>query len=516
MLGEAFRQLGPKLFNQLEGSFALAIYEPAKRSLTLVRDATGQRPLVFARTPDGARFGSIPSDLQLALQVDLDDLGAFLAGSAARSTTTPLRGVEQVRPGEMVVLTPGACERRYWWQPEVGPSAHDRSRDYAGEYRSHLTRAVEPWLGQGLTACQLSGGWDSGAVTGAAVSLRGTANVRAYTAVPAAPIQGEAMRHTNVDETGLASASASALGVKHQLINARADPFALARWFHEVAQSPLVSPFPLTWWNAIRDQARADGATAVLTGEMGNLSLNAGGLPALAVLIAQRRLASAWREARLLARAGTIRWRGAAAAVLSGHVPGTLLQWFGERLAGGPPARPETFLRERGTGDRRAERLPADAYEARLAMIRETESGVHRILSERHWNLIEADPTADRALIEWSLTLPPEAFLKNGELRPMARRALQGWLPDPVLNSHLRGLQSADWYQMTSAADCRHVLAEIREHQPVREFLDIAALDRAISEWPSSDWNSAAHYARFRVGVVGALCTGLFIARFSA
>ena len=136
-------------------------------------------------------------------------------------------------------------------------------------------------------------------------------------------------------------------------------------------------------------------------------------------------------------------------------------------------------------------------------------------MAEREWGLREADPTADRRLVEWSLRLPSEALLHRGVLRPMARAALQGRVAPPVLASNLRGLQAADWYQQVSAADCSTVLSQIRDHAEVREFLDIDALERAIASWPERDWNSPENYGRYRLGVVGALCSGLFIARFS-
>jgi asparagine synthase (glutamine-hydrolysing) len=302
--------------------------------------------------------------------------------------------------------------------------------------------------------------------------------------------------------------------VRQQIVRARYDPFALARWFSEAAQAPLLAPFQIGWWNAIRDAARQDGIKLLLTGELGNLSLNAGALPMLSALARSGRWPKALRESRLLVRRGAIRWRGAAAAVLDNRLPEPLYAWLRQQLASGPPPRPLLFLRKDVVLSTRAA-PPAGTHGQRLAAIQRSDFGVQRIIAEQHWGMSEMDPMADRALLEWSLRLPIEALLRDGLTRPVAREALHGSVPATVLDNHRRGLQGADWYQLVSASDCQAVLAEIRERPLVRDFLDIAAIEQALGQWPSSDWNSLQNYVRFRIGLVNALCAGLFVSRFA-
>jgi hypothetical protein len=363
-------------------------------------------------------------------------------------------------------------------------------------------------------ACHLSGGWDSSAVTSAAAAVLGRDRVRAFTAAPLAPVGGALMRHSLADESALARETASFIGVRQRTVRAHYDPFALARWFSEAAQAPLLAPFQIGWWNAIRDAARRNDVKLLLTGELGNLSLNAGGLPMLSALARSGRWPTALRESRLLVRRGAIRWRGAAAAVLDNRLPEPLYAWLRQQLASGPPPRPRLFIRREVVPLERAV-SPAGTHGQRLAAIQQSDFGVQRIIAEQHWGMSEMDPTADRALLEWSLSLPVEALLLDGVTRPVAREALHGLVPATVLENSCRGLQGADWYQLVSASDCRAVLAEIRETPLVRDFLDIAAIEQALDQWPSSDWNSSQNYARFRIGLVNALCAGLFVSRFA-
>ena len=51
---------GPDAPGRLEGMFAHAAWEPARRRLTLARDRLGIKPLCYARTEAGTVFGSEP------------------------------------------------------------------------------------------------------------------------------------------------------------------------------------------------------------------------------------------------------------------------------------------------------------------------------------------------------------------------------------------------------------------------------------------------------------------------
>ncbi|WP_114227994.1 MULTISPECIES: asparagine synthetase B family protein [Sphingomonas] len=515
LIGLAVARRGIAILDTLYGEFALAVVEPKSRQLHLMRDATGQRPLLFVSDSHGVRFGSAPRDLGLALRPDLAGLAAFLDGHAALQEGTALAGVRQVRPGEIVTIAPERLTRRYWWQPIAEPEPFDPRRDYAEEYRAHLAEAVRLRLPSGPVATHLSAGWDSGAVTSAAAALAGPDRVTAFTAVPWRPVEGAIMRHADPDESPLAALTANHLGIHHRLLREKSDPFANARAFIADAQAPLPDAFHLGWWNAARDAARGVGATVLLTGELGNLSLNASGLPMLRWLVTRGHYRQAWRESAALVAAGTVRRRGAAATALAHCIPAPLFDWARTTFGGGIPSTAGGFLRPKRRRVTPPTAPGGNPHADRLAQIRASDFGTFRHLSQQRWGLAETDPTADRRLVEWSLRLPSETLLNDGVLRPMARRALHGRLPDAVLASPLRGLQSADWYQQAGAVDCRRLLAEIREHSLARDFLDIAAIEQAIDNWPTGDWNSPAVYGRYRVSLFDALCAGLFIAHFA-
>jgi asparagine synthase (glutamine-hydrolysing) len=62
--------------------------------------------------------------------------------------------------------------------------------------------------------------------------------------------------------------------------------------------------------------------------------------------------------------------------------------------------------------------------------------------------LVKRDPTRDKRVIEFCMSLPEEQLVQQGIDRNLIRRAMKGILPDLLrLNNKVRGVQSADWIQ---------------------------------------------------------------------
>ena len=67
------------------------------------------------------------------------------------------------------------------------------------------------------------------------------------------------------------------------------------------------------------------------------------------------------------------------------------------------------------------------------------------------YGVIKRDPTRDKRVIEFCLSLPTEMFVDGGMERALVRKSMKGILPEKIrLNSSVRGKQSADWiYRIT-------------------------------------------------------------------
>src|SRR5439155_11182972 len=88
-----------------------------------------------------------------------------------------------------------------------------------------------------------------------------------------------------------------------------------------------------------------------------------------------------------------------------------------------------------------------DGIALRLASINWIDPGNYNKGTLGGWGIDVRDPTADRRLIEFCLSVPTEQFFRGGVLRALGRDALADRVPPEVLNETRRGLQAADWHE---------------------------------------------------------------------
>lgn len=508
----AWERWGPATLQQLVGDFALVVADLAEHSVWLARDPSGQRPLFYSLADGWLAFASMPTGLTPLIGPLEPNLGALVDLLALQPPSEDglFRRVSQLRAGELLHTDRSGVRRSQWWQPSTDVHPRRSSASRLEEYRSLLNEAVRCRTPSKAIAVQLSSGWDSSAVAATAARLHGGQEVTAYTSAPFAETTAAMMRDRFADESPLAACTAAMHGMRHEVVRSGPSPLDHAREHARLVQMPALNPFNGSWWEEIRQRSAAGGSTVLLTGELGNLSMNAGGLAILPDILRQEGWRAWWHEARLAVAGGRVRWRGVLHNSFAHQLPQSLVQRIAASALG-PPVEALRFVRPEW-------RKPFSAYQGsghfardRLEAIRGNDVGAWR-LSAAAWNApLELDPTADRRLLEFGLSLPPDQLLHDGEMRPLARAALADRVPAKVLDHPARGLQSADWYLRISQRQASEALEEMKAVGRARDLFDLEALADAIASWPSKDWNTPQVYGVYRVELVAALSTGLFL-----
>jgi asparagine synthase (glutamine-hydrolysing) len=155
-----------------------------------------------------------------------------------------------------------------------------------------------------------------------------------------------------------------------------------------------------------------------------------------------------------------------------------------------------------------------DSYRLRFDLMGTFDYGTFRKGSLAGWGVDERDPTADRKLIEFCLSLPHDQLLRNGITRPLARSALSDRLPQAILNDAPRGYQNAGWFEHVSVADMRK-RADLIENSHGADIINVARVRDMIDAWPQSDQNSPKVVEEYRLTLLQALSLGHFIGTFS-
>jgi len=261
---QAWIAWGPAALPRLNGGFAFAIYDSAERSLVLVRDRFGKRPLFYAQHAGTLLFGS--------------EMKCFLAWPGWRfrwdeaqlatlfATWTPLprdscfREVRQVLPGAALhVDADGHLREQTYAVTDFAPPPWPGTRDEAvRETARRLSDSVRIRLRSDVeVGTYLSGGLDSSIVTALALE-HGPSRIHSFSV---------SFADAEFDESPFQQTVSRALGTQHHVVQvtreaiAASFPEALLHAELPVFRSAFVPMFLLS--AAVREQ----GIKVVLTGE---------------------------------------------------------------------------------------------------------------------------------------------------------------------------------------------------------------------------------------------------------
>ena len=250
---------GLDTLDRLNGQFAFAWWQPARRRLTLVRDRFGVRPLQYALLGDGSLvFGSEAKALFASGEVraapDVAGIDEVFTLWGPRAPRTAFAGVRQVPPGGVVVWEAGRIvEERRWWRPEYHlGEARDEDLDALMRDSVRLRLRADVPVGT-----YLSGGLDSSLIT-ALAQAETDHQLRSFSI---------AFKDPRYDESAFQEQVARAIGTTHHVVEA--GPEEIAGAFPDVvrhAEMPLVRTAPVPLFLLARE-VRAQGITVVATGE---------------------------------------------------------------------------------------------------------------------------------------------------------------------------------------------------------------------------------------------------------
>lgn len=522
---------------RLVGDFALALWDRDRGRLLLARDFLGERPLHYHRGGRFFAFASMAKGLHALPEVppapDTATVAAFVALMPENGPETFFAGVEKVLAGHIVTVTRDGLRSERWWRPERRELGLHGTAEYAEGLREQFDRAVADRLrgSEAGVASHLSAGLDSSTVTATAARLLapGGGRLTAFTAVPREGYHAGEHPEAILDE-GPHAASVAALypNIDHILVPGDGSPIAnLDRHFF-LHERPVLNLCNSVWSNRIQDLARERGLGILLTGQRGNMSFSFDGMPFLSQLAASGRLLRLARESWALIRNGS-RVGTVAAQAIGPFLPALVWRAIGRVRGRGRKLTDYTAINpEAVEGMRLIERAAErgldtnyrprrDSHETRLWALGRTDLGNYHKATLGGWGIDSRDPTGDRRLIEYCLSVPAEEYLRDGRRRALARTAFADRLPAAVAEERRKGYQAADWHEGLTAA--RDQIAEevgrIAASAPACSAVDAARMERLVREWPTSGWTRQANVQKYRLALMRGVSAGHFARRAS-
>jgi asparagine synthase (glutamine-hydrolysing) len=540
LAGRAWARWECEALHELVGVFGLAVWQPAKRRLTLARSAPHGKPLQFHQQGERIYFASAPNGLfalpQVPRALDEEVMADLLLKNSGGGDSL-FSGIEVVPGAHWITFEPGKREQQRYWAPDPGHRLRFAREEEAWEAFSELFEEVvaNQLRATGPIGIQMSGGLDSAAVAGQAARLlaRSGQTLHGYTRVPipGVPIPPDDRHNYSNEQPKVEAIAAMHPNLRPRFIhageNSVLEGMAEQYAFYNVR---AVSPTFATGYQALHRQASNDGIQVLLTGASGNLTFSHNGFAWLRELMRRGRWLTLAREL-----IGLQRFHGAAHALirqelLDASIPAGLRAAF-QRLrnrgdtAWAHYASPsDTLLTDTGAVGRMHERnniklywQGLDDWQRRAALFSRTGRGGADMLQARY-GIDMRDPAGDRRVVEFCLALPQHFYLSGGINRRFARLGLAHLIPESVRMDVALGRDDVDWAFRVrrEAANIDAALARLASDPEASRYLDLERMSRQWQHFDGIDWEHASldEIVRCKQGLLGSIGIGNFIRWF--
>jgi asparagine synthase (glutamine-hydrolysing) len=477
----AFERYGPEGFVRLIGDWSMVIRDRSNRAIVLASDFVGVRPLYYCVRPDRVFWSSrLQSILAATGATELDEhyiRGFLLLGGCPNRT--PYKDIHPVPSGHAVILSSEGTKIRRFWNLPIGDEIRYRTeRQYEEHLRALFREAVAVRLQKETPVlAELSGGLDSSSVVSMATHLMQNNVAKASRLTGVSYVWRDSLDEPFIREVE------SFCGIDGIHISTHEIPLASETQVGQAAPE-IFQPVRL----AIAATARRLGATAILTGQIGDLTMGNWFDDSLQVAAALRRgrIGRGWRESLAWSKSlrlpvYTVLWKAFRAALPPTLAPVTLyIAPDGSCM----PRNSETSLSPTLCGGTTSS--APEAFFSNTWMQASPERRKHfwclsMMLELRALQAPEAlqhleytHPFAHRPLVEFLMAVPVDVLCRPDEPRRLMRSALSDLWPPKLQRRRSKGLFNAPWQEALKPL-ARVLLKEKRLHLVECGFVDRAS-----------------------------------------
>lgn len=132
---------------------------------------------------------------------------------------------------------------------------------------------------------------------------------------------------------------------------------------------------------------------------------------------------------------------------------------------------------------------------------------------EQMYGIALRDPTAYRPFVEFCLSLPTKMFMRDGEIRWLAKQMAKSLMPESQRTNPLMGWWDADWH-LRIGRRRKEFLAELQGFEGderIARMLDLPRLRAALEDWPDSTEVDPAKFLPIQLAVPSGLAIGRFV-----
>lgn len=538
LYGLAVARWGDEAERRIIGEYCAAIADVREGRLRLSRSALRAPPLHYFHDDELAAAASVPRAIfasgvdQLLNEQRVTDSSGLNFTDVESSWFV---GLSRVPVGSVVELEHGQPRRlRQVYDLFAAP----RSRPASDE---ECIRRVGELLDEGVRACiagferpgtTLSGGLDSPQVAVRTLAaLPDGQPLPTFTFHPEGGFDGKEDRNDLSDERPTVEAFVAmhpGLEAHFTANEGYGHDHRWADFFHLMGGAPsgLCNMYV---FHGLLSDARATGCDVLLLAEWGNYTFSDKGDWAFVEYFLKGRWKQLWQAWTRPSNLDGGPFKQAVARTFTAFLPDWA--WRGLRRLAFPNRRLLVDLvnplspdyRHRSGADARVAkaRLNFDRYQPwarrhaqRLLFQNDDAEGAEIYQAfEQMYGVAMRDPTAYRPLVEYCFGLPVEMFLRDGEMRWLAKRMAKGIMPEEQRRNRRNGRWDADWHLRIGRRrqDYLRELEELAEDEKTAAMLDLPRLRAALEDWPDETVLDPQRYFTAEFAVPRALLAARFM-----
>lgn len=475
----SYEKWGQDCPKYLVGDFAFAIWDKKKQELFCARDHVGKRTFYYHYSNNIFAFCTLMKPLFKVYnkRVELNErwITDFLAMTSVihecECNETVYQGIYQLLPAYTCTISRIKFEKNQYWNPvkELVPLKLKSDEEYDEAFKKVFFEAVHCRLrSDSDIGIMLSGGLDSGSVACIAAKklLEKDKQLYAFSSIPMREFKDKTPKRVIADESEYIEAIREYSGNIDVTYCRSEGNHSLKdiEWFVDVFEQPYKIVENTFWSNDIAKHSSEKGCKVLLDGQYGNFTISYGDFLVHALTLYRgRKLITLVKEIYGYRKLYKVRPYRIYKAVIKAVMPYKIAKFINhkrnrefDRFEKSPV---NIHLLEKWNIESRFDEKQLQVKTQKYLDLNEIhnlvlnpvmlcQAGALETKEALVHGILKRDPTRDKRVIEFCLSLPSDQFVRNGKERYLIRRSMNGIIPDKVrLNFKTRGIQAADWIQ---------------------------------------------------------------------
>lgn len=512
----AYKKWGEDCPKNLLGDFNFVIWDEKKQELFCIRDHMGSRSFYYTFNNGIFAFGTLSNLIFPKVYNEglnerwLTDFFA-LAGPMHNSegVETIYDGIYQVEAATTMIIKKDGIITNKYWNPlkDLKPLNLKNHEEYKKKFLEIFKEAVNCRLRTcGDVGIMVSGGLDSGSIAAIATkTLKDQGKVlKGYSFVPLNSYKDKIVGGRIADESDFVEILKDYCGnlqveyCRNEGINSLTN----IDEFISIFEQPIKTIENSYWVTGMAKKCSEENVKVMLVGQNGNVSISFGDFfTHIQTLLHEGNIVEVIKEVNSANKRYGKPKKQIYSTIFANSIPYSIKK-FRHRKEYNVENRIEDSvvrldLAKKYNVEKRFEENDYNPIIAKTKTLKQIRKNILDAATLSHiaimetkdslrYGIIKRDPTKDKRIMEFCLSIPSGEYVHEGEERYLIRSAMEGYLPEEIrTNWRKRGRQSADWVDRLKP-DWNNIFKAIKEalnDKDVQRYVDVPKVERLMDKY---------------------------------